>query len=124
MQSLTDYDWPGNLDELRKTIESLAKKTLGELVTVDDLPDRFQHALQAQQIGGNSVPAIQLDQYLANIEKQLIERALSKADHNKARACKLLGISRAKLGRRIQQLEIGQTDTEPVVFEVSEEDDD
>ena len=45
------------------------------------------------------------------------------AGNNKAKACKLLGISRAKLGRRIQQLtkESGSTE-EPIVFEETDDD--
>lgn len=123
MELLIDYDWPGNLDELRQTIEAASKNLVDDLVTPETFDDRFHHSLQAQQIGGPEVPHIQLDQYLAQIESQLIERAMKASKNNKAQACKLLGISRAKLGRKIQQLGIAQTDSEPVVFEISDEED-
>jgi len=43
---------------------------------------------------------------LERFESELIMRALRKADSNKAQAARLLGINRAKLLRRIEQLGI------------------
>ena len=123
LQQIVDYDWPGNLEELNRTIEEIELKANQTKVSPADLPQRFVQALQAQQIGRPQIVEIQLDEYLAEIEAQLIERAMAFADNNKAKACKLLGISRAKLGRRIQQLtkESGSTE-EPIVFEETDDD--
>ena len=122
LQQIVDYNWPGNLEELKATIEEIDLTANPNKVASTSLPQRFVQALQAQQIGGPQIVEIQLDEYLANIESQLIERAMAFSGNNKAKACKLLGISRAKLGRRIQQLEThlesksGPTE-EPIVFE-------
>jgi transcriptional regulator with PAS, ATPase and Fis domain len=121
-EALIDYDWPNNLLELEQTVQQTGVVADAEFATLADLPDRFRHALQAQQIGGNAVPEIKLDEYLASIEAELIGRALNQANHNKAKACKLLGISRAKLGRRIQQLGLSES-ADPIVFEESVDED-
>ena len=118
IQQIVDYNWPGNLEELKRTIEEIDLEGSPSQVSSASLPQRFVQALQAQQIGGPQVVEIQLDEYLGNIESQLIERAMAFSGNNKAKACKLLGISRAKLGRRIQQLETESGPTEePIVFE-------
>lgn len=118
-QALIDYDWPNNLKELDDTLLEVASKTQNEVVKLEDFPDRFHHALQAQQIGGNEVTQINLDDYLATIETELIGRAMQQANNNKAKACKLLGVSRAKLGRRIQMLGLSQEEADPIIFEES-----
>ena len=56
---------------------------------------------------------IDLDQYLVKIEQQLIDRAVAQAKGNKTKASELLGISRAKLLRRLaafQKAEQGDTE--------------
>ncbi len=118
-QALVDYNWPCNLEELEQTVSEIASRPEQDVVALDDFPDRFKHALQAQQIGGSQVTQIDLDGYLASIEAKLIGRAMQQANNNKAKACKLLGISRAKLGRRIQVLGIGEDDSDPIIFEES-----
>jgi DNA-binding NtrC family response regulator len=47
---------------------------------------------------------IVLDEFLADIERELLRRALATSRGNKARAAKLLGISRPRLLRRLEQL--------------------
>jgi DNA-binding NtrC family response regulator len=47
---------------------------------------------------------IDLDRFLNNIETELIQRALRQSAGNKAQAAKLLGINRARLLRRLEQL--------------------
>lgn len=118
-QLLTDYDWPNDITEMEETIAEVAKGLRDTAVSPKQLPERFHYAIQAQQIGAESIPTIDLENYLASIEAELIERALNQTKHNKAKACKLLGISRAKLGRRIQVLGIGSDDSEPIIFEES-----
>lgn len=121
MQRIVDYDWPGNLEELKRTIEEIEIKTDQNQVSKNELPERFEQSLLAQQIGRPQIVEIKLDEYLADIELQLIQRAMAIAGNNKAQACKLLGISRAKLGRRIGQLAGDKSAEEPIVFEETAE---
>ena len=62
--------------------------------------------------------AIRLDDFLAEIERELLQRALAKARGNKSKAAELLGINRNRLLRRLVQLGLAtQPADEPVVFE-------
>ena len=51
-------------------------------------------------------PVKPLDELLTEIERRLIETALSKSRQNKSRAAELLGISRPRLYRRIKELNL------------------
>jgi DNA-binding NtrC family response regulator len=50
------------------------------------------------------VETINLDNVLGAIERELIQRALLAGDGNRALAARLLGISRARLLRRLEAL--------------------
>ena len=62
---------------------------------------------------------IQLDDFLAAIERELLERALAQARGNKSRAAQFLGVNRGRLLRRLLQLGLAEPlpADEPVVFE-------
>jgi DNA-binding NtrC family response regulator len=49
---------------------------------------------------------VPLDQLLEQVEREQIERAMVEARQNKARAAELLGITRPRLYRRMEQLGI------------------
>ena len=103
---LVEYEWPENIDELNRVIQSAVDKASHAIVGENDLPDDFLHALKAQRIGTAQQNEIDLNDFMSEIERELITRALGQAKGNKTKAAKLLGISRGKLLRRIQQLEL------------------
>ena len=47
---------------------------------------------------------IALDEFMASIEREVIERAMSQAGGNKTAAAELLGMTRPRLYRRLVQL--------------------
>ena len=65
------------------------------------------------RIGTAKETKINLDQFLREIEKELISRAMLDSKGNKAKAASLLGISRPKLLRRLQNFEIPFEHVEP-----------
>jgi len=97
IELLCEFNWPENIDQLNRTIQSAASRASTSQIDVADLPDQFTGALSAMRIGTAVETSIQLDSYLAEIEKQLVDRALKHAKGNKTKAAKLLGISRPKL---------------------------
>jgi DNA-binding NtrC family response regulator len=105
--TLMAYDWPGNLPELARVVESAHGHSRGEggLVAPDDLPASIRGALGA---GFNPPvapsPIKPLDELLTEVERRLIETALRQARSNKSRAAETLGISRPRLYRRIKEL--------------------
>ncbi len=45
-----------------------------------------------------------LDEFLARVERELLRRAVAQAKGNKAKAARLLGMTRPRLYRRLVQL--------------------
>jgi transcriptional regulator with PAS, ATPase and Fis domain len=107
-ECLMEFDWPGNLTQLRQTVERAAENCVGAVITESDLPDDFQQAVAAMRIGRPESVEIDLDTYLASIEKELIVRAIGQAKGNKTQAAKSLNISRPKLLRRLQFFQLDE----------------
>ena len=55
-----------------------------------------------------------LGEFLASVEKELIDRALKRAKGNKTKAAKLLGLTRPRLYRRLIQLGMEPPDFQEV----------
>lgn len=114
---IESYDWPGNLRELARVIDHAhvhartrdpADAQNGRLmIDVDDLPASIRGNLGAAYQPPAAPRGIKpLDELLTEIERRLIETALTRARQNKSRAAELLGISRPRLYRRIKELNL------------------
>ncbi len=77
MQSLLAYDWPGNIRELRNTIERATVLADGEMITMHDLPDKFR-TLDIEGVSTSS-----LRQALDEFEREYIRRSLAENKGNK-----------------------------------------
>jgi DNA-binding NtrC family response regulator len=101
---LDGYDWPGNVDELAQTVAKAHEQAEGPLVGVRDLPQQIHLARDAAAHPRRTQEKIVLDDFLARIERELIERAMARAKGNKTKAAELLGMTRPRLYRRLIQL--------------------
>ena len=104
MDQLTMHDWPGNLDELASVVRWSHQHAEGPLIQPEELPDRLSWAADALAHPPHEEETIKLDEFLHTIESELLTRALRRSKGNKAQAARLLGISRARLLRRLSQL--------------------
>lgn len=104
LDSLALYSWPGELDQLRETIEAAHAACTSHEITSADLPRTFYHAFRAATHVRLQPERIVLDELLASIEKEAIVRALAQAGGNKSEAATLLGMTRPRLYRRLVQL--------------------
>ncbi|WP_146647733.1 sigma-54-dependent transcriptional regulator [Labilithrix luteola] len=99
---LLAYAWPGNVRELQNCIERAVALAHGELVTVQDLPDRIARTRPAHQL-----PAMPDDEAgivpLEELERGYILRALELVGGSRARAAKLLGLDRTTLWRKLER---------------------
>ena len=100
MQALLAYDWPGNIRELRNTMERAVVLADGDLITIHDLPDKFR-TLDVEGVSTSS-----LRQALDNFEREYIKRCLTENKGNKENAASKLGIDLATLYRKLKKLRI------------------
>lgn len=113
------YQWPGNVRELKNLIERLVILSSGDTIRTEHLPQSMKHSSSpAPQItcGGKKdtfslfqeeyleEKQLDMEEILGRFEKLLIENALTKCDGVKAKAARMLGISRYALLRRINRL--------------------
>jgi DNA-binding NtrC family response regulator len=107
LEQLASYSWPGDIAELFELIGEAHAHADGIAIDVDDLPERIKLARDAEMYPPREIEKIELDQFMAKIETELVLRALNQSKGNKSQAAELLGINRARLLRRIEQLGIG-----------------
>jgi DNA-binding NtrC family response regulator len=104
LDRLDGYPWPGNVDELVEVVTEAHGKAEGPEIGVADLPKRIALAQAAAAHPRRREEQIVLDDYLRQIERELVSRAMAQAKGNKAKAARLLGVSRPRLYRRMVQL--------------------
>src|SRR5512144_592349 len=85
MQALLAYDWPGNIRELRNTIERATVLADGEVITIHDMPDKFR-TLDVEGVSTSS-----LRQALDTFERDYVRRSLMENKGNKEAAASKLG---------------------------------
>ncbi len=108
LDALDAYAWPGNLDELVRIVAEAHRNASGPLIGPADLPRRIHLAADAAAHPRRIEQTIVLDDLLADIERELIGRAIDQAKGNKARAARLLGLTRPRLYRRLVQLGLAE----------------
>lgn len=97
---LMAYPWPGNVRQLRNTIENMVVLASGDRLSVDDLPaeiHRPPHDLQDKQFG--QLAGISLE----DAEKELIRNTLKMTGGNREQAAGILGIGERTLYRKIKE---------------------
>jgi two-component system NtrC family response regulator len=107
---LLAYHWPGNVRELRNAIERAVILADGGAIRGEHLP--FASPVQPQKPADATVgplPAGGVN--LEDIERSLVVRALTQARHNKTRAAKLLGLTRAQLYSRIEKYGLAESES-------------
>ncbi len=90
-----EYRWPGNVRELEHAMEHAVLLSRQPTITPEHLPRQFGRARSETLPGGAD-------------GREAIVDALRKTGWNKARAARLLGISRTTIYRRINELDIRQ----------------
>ncbi len=110
LDRLDAYAWPGNIDELSQMVAEAHRNAEGPRIGPADLPKRIHLAADAASCPHRVEQTIVLDDLLADIERELIHRAIGRAKGNKAKAARLLGMTRSRLYRRLVQLGLIQDD--------------
>ncbi|MDO9392515.1 sigma-54 dependent transcriptional regulator [Methylotenera sp.] len=111
---ISKLQFPGNVRELENMLERALAMSDGKTITIDDLGDenesnRFSGTKNSDihpksAFNSGQTKELNLSDYLEDIEKQAIVKALEKTNHNKTAAAKLLGVSFRTLRYRLSKL--------------------
>jgi DNA-binding NtrC family response regulator len=108
-EQLLGYAWPGNVRELRNAIERAVILADGGYIRSEHLPVTAPRPAAAA-VEPSAPPALPAGGVnLENLERSLVVKALAQARHNKTRAAKLLGLTRAQLYSRIEKYGLAET---------------
>jgi len=110
LKRLHEYDWPGNVRQLRNCIERAVVLEEGDEITLDVLPDEIvsnteQKKPLARDGDEISVPfTVDFRGARKEFERKYIERCLEQASGNVTKAASLLGMHRQSLQHKIKEL--------------------
>src|SRR3989454_1785032 len=108
MRQLMSYQWPGNVRQLENAIERATAFTAGRSqIDAADLPPEIQNAQEPALSSSVSLPedGLDLERFIASLERDLIQRSLDRTGGNKGKAAKLLNLKRTTLVEKIKRLE-------------------
>ena len=98
--AMTRYGWPGNVRELSNAVEHAYILSKQDEIVLPDLPNAVTKASRDKPKAG-SEPDIQGLATLAQVEAELIVKALRVSRGNQSKAAELIGIERHRLRRKI-----------------------
>lgn len=119
INSLSQYNWPGNIRELANLIERLSILYPNAIVDIQDLPEKYQSMEllesqidpQEEIILQNSLQAprlpkdgLDLKEHINQIETSLIRQALEESNGIVAHAAKRLNMGRTTLVEKMRKL--------------------
>jgi DNA-binding NtrC family response regulator len=108
MRRLMAYLWPGNVRQLENAVERAVAFTAGRSqIDVGDLPTEVQLAHETAITSEVTLPedGLDLDAFIANIERGLIQRSLERTGGNKGQAARLLNLKRTTLVEKLKRLQ-------------------
>ena len=106
MEVLLSYPWPGNVRELENVLERALVLTEGPKVGVCDLPANVRNPSPGGRLATDE-DDLSVKRRLAELERQLIQRALERTTGNKTQAAELLELSPRALRYKIQDYGLG-----------------
>jgi DNA-binding NtrC family response regulator len=113
-----NYDWPGNVREVRNAIERVVVTSADEVITLHDLPGEIRktYRLSPPSLAGlpaSSYPIGPLKDALDTVERELIRKAL-EASPNLAEAARILQIDLSTLTRKNKKYGLTGHKTHPL----------
>lgn len=118
MESLVEYEWPGNIRELEHSVQQMVAMNSGPYIGMADLPSSLVNRSFERQISGQeSIPPT--PSYpspfpipgagiltLAEVEKRAILQAMEYTKGDRTVAAAMLGIGRTTLYRKLKEYDL------------------
>ncbi|MCF6182677.1 sigma-54 dependent transcriptional regulator [Lutibacter sp.] len=101
LKYLINYNWPGNIRELKNLIERLVLLATNGIISKDLLPLTITQPSIKNAFSNNLGQP--LDKTVANLEISLISNALNVTNNNKTKAAKLLGLPISTLRTKMEK---------------------
>jgi DNA-binding NtrC family response regulator len=101
MTALMNYDWPGNIRQLRNSIRTMVVMSDRRELDVADIPPEI--AQRPQLAAGSRAAGALAGLPLHDLEKQAIMDTLAKTQGNREKTAKILGIGERTLYRKIKE---------------------
>lgn len=105
---LKNYDWPGNVRELENVIERAIVFSGGNIITLEHLPVTLRPAENIVTPSMFENDNMHFKDIVSDMEKELIVRALNKANWNRSKAAEILNINRRLLYSKIKEYNISE----------------
>ncbi|MDT7604126.1 MAG: two-component system, NtrC family, nitrogen regulation response regulator NtrX, partial [Acidobacteriota bacterium] len=133
MRRLVEYDWRGNVRELRNTIERAMVLAEGDVLQPRDLPEEIKPASVSEatsapradstDAGGLSVPfTADFREDRREFERRYIARCLDETGGNVTRAAAMLGMHRQSLQHKLRELGLARRYVSVPADELEEKD--
>ena len=104
------YPWPENFEELEHSMRHAMSVATQEAIGSEHLPLAVRSYYVGDLKNPEALPDIPLDDALAQFEINVIQRAVEEAGGNRAKAARRLGISRARVIRRLDKDNADESD--------------
>src|SRR5580765_7075769 len=107
MRRLMSYAWPGNVRQLENATErAVAFGGSRGQIEAADLPPEIAGAEPPSVNASLALPenGVDLDAFVANIERELIQRSLERTGGNKGQPAKLLNLKRTTLVEKLKRM--------------------
>jgi len=101
---LMNYDWPGNIRQLRNCIQTMVVMCDRDKLDVQDIPPEVHQPRQLAP--GKTAPSGLGGVALDELEKRAITDTLARTKNNREKAAKILGIGERTLYRKIKEYNI------------------
>jgi DNA-binding NtrC family response regulator len=102
LRLLEQYDWPGNVTELRRVVEQAVLLAPGDCIDVGLLPETVQGVA-----GQADVIRFPIGTSMGSIEREVILRTLAAHKGNKTLTAEVLGISRRSIYNKLAEYGLG-----------------
>ena len=102
MQIFTQYEWPGNLRELKNSIKRAVLLTKGDTIEKNVLPEE----MMLDTFNNPNESEFDLKALHGTSEKEIIIRTLKEVKYNKSKAARLLNIDRKTLYLKLAKYNI------------------